>query len=56
MTLSGERTAGGVPVSDRITWTDNHDGTIRQLWEQTADGGMSWQVLFDGHYRPSPGQ
>ena len=56
MTLSGDRMVGNGPVADRITWTENDDGTVRQLWEQTADGGMTWQVLFEGHYRPAAGR
>ena len=23
---------------------------IRQFWETTLDGGMTWTVTFDGHY------
>jgi hypothetical protein len=36
---------------DRITWTPNADGTVRQLWEQSTDGGRSWTIAFDGLYR-----
>ena len=36
MVLSGSRTArDGKPVNDRITWTPNPDGSVRQLWEQS---------------------
>ncbi len=38
------------PREDRITWTPNADGTVRQLWDQSLDAGKSWQVLFDGIY------
>lgn len=34
----------------RITWTPAEDGTVRQLWEQTEDGGETWDVVFDGKY------
>ncbi len=37
--------------TDRISWTPNADGTVRQLWEQTADGGQSWKTAFDGLYK-----
>lgn len=37
------------PVN-RITWTPNDDGTVRQLWETSADGGKTWTVAFDGLY------
>jgi hypothetical protein len=36
---------------DRITWTPNADGTVRQLWETSVDGGTTWSVAFDGLYR-----
>jgi hypothetical protein len=51
MVMSGERTVNGKVSTDRISWTDNPDGTVRQLWELSADGGETWQVLFDGLYR-----
>ncbi len=52
MVLSGETTlAGGKAGTNRITWTPNADGTVRQLWEQSADGGKTWQVAFDGLYK-----
>jgi len=34
---------------DRITWSVQPDGSVRQLWEQTADG-HTWNTAFDGHY------
>lgn len=40
---------GGAPA-DRITWTPNADGSVRQLWEKSADGGATWTTAFDGHY------
>jgi len=54
MVLSGERIAAeGQTVLDRITWTPNEDGTVRQHWEVSSDGGESWQDAFDGVYRPA---
>ena len=44
----------GVRVADRITWTPFADGTVRQLWEHTDDGGKTWQAAFDGLYRRKP--
>ena len=52
MVLSGERTSGGETLRDRITWTPDPDGGVRQLWEVSRDGGRSWSVAFDGRYRP----
>ena len=37
-------------VQQRITWTPAADGTVRQLWESSADEGKTWTVLFDGRY------
>ena len=36
---------------DRITWTPNADGSVRQLWETSEDGGTTWVSAFDGTYR-----
>jgi hypothetical protein len=36
---------------NRITWTPRPDGTVRQLWEVSADKGRTWQVEFDGVYK-----
>jgi hypothetical protein len=35
---------------NRIIWTPLDDGRVRQLWEATADGGMTWTTVFDGYY------
>jgi hypothetical protein len=35
---------------ERITWTTNADGSVRQLWEASTDGGTTWRVKFDGLY------
>ena len=35
---------------DRITWTPNDDGTVRQLWESSDDVGKTWKTEFDGRY------
>jgi len=50
--LSAERPLrDGRSVTNRITWTPNPDGTVRQLWEQSFDAGKTWQTAFDGLYR-----
>lgn len=52
MVLAGESVEpDGKRKQNRITWFDNPDGTVRQLWETSADGGKSWAVEFDGLYR-----
>lgn len=55
MVLSGETPqAGGVHRLERITWTPNADGSVRQHWEQSTDGGKTWTTAFDGLYRRIP--
>ncbi|MEZ5313239.1 MAG: hypothetical protein R2862_06070 [Thermoanaerobaculia bacterium] len=41
---------GGQQI-DRITWTPNADGSVRQHWEVSTDEGGSWTTAFDGTYR-----
>jgi len=50
MVMSGDAPGpDGVIRKQRITWTPNADGSVRQLWE-TADGKGGWTVAFDGRY------
>jgi len=55
MVLSGQQLkpdAGtGLVQQERISWTPNDDGSVRQLWESSKDGGKSWAVVFDRLYR-----
>jgi hypothetical protein len=41
----------GIAGRERITWTANADGSVRQLWESSKDDGATWSVAFDGLYR-----
>jgi len=41
----------GNKVINRITWSSNKDGTVRQHWEQSDDGGITFNTSFDGLYR-----
>ena len=34
----------------RIAWSVNDDGSVRQLWESSSDEGKTWAVQFDGKY------
>jgi hypothetical protein len=50
MVLEGESPGpGGAVTRQRITWTPNADGSVRQLWE-AGDGKGGWTVAFDGRY------
>jgi hypothetical protein len=35
----------------KLTFFDQGPEQVRQLWEQSTDGGKTWTVLFDGTYR-----
>ncbi len=39
----------GSSFVNRITWTPNQDGSVRQLWERIGDNNKS-RIIFDGHY------
>lgn len=45
--------AGGL-TTDRVTWTPLPNGTVRQLWESSTDGGATWTTAFDGTYAREP--
>lgn len=52
MVLAGVTpTAAGGTQLERITWISNADGTVRQHWQQSADGGVTWTTAFEGLYR-----
>ncbi len=54
MKLVGEHVlADGERRPFRMTFTPNEDGTVRQLLEESADGGATWSVWFDGLYAPA---
>ncbi len=42
--------APGSTLTQRITWTPNDDGSVRQHWQTSKDGGKSWETAFDGRY------
>jgi hypothetical protein len=51
MRFSGEtKGADGKVTLERLTFTKLGDGRVRQFWEQSADGGKTWAVAFDGTY------
>lgn len=52
MVLSNKNTpyyVEGTPIN-RITWTPNEDGSVRQHWQTSKDGGKIWSDVFDGLY------
>jgi hypothetical protein len=42
--------AAGKPIRQRIAWSPNADGSVRQLWESSSDAGTTWTTVFDGRY------
>lgn len=50
MVLSSEHGLNQERVMERITWSANPDGSMRQLWEQSVDRGANWKIVFDGRY------
>lgn len=55
--LEGGLVDGNMVMSDgenRITWSKQPDGTVRQHWETTSDEGKSWTTAFDGYYARKP--
>jgi hypothetical protein len=53
MVLAGDAfdaDAPGQTARQRLTWTPQPDGRVRQLWESSTDGGRTWTVVFDGLY------
>ena len=52
MSLEGDTPGpNGSTVRNRIAWTPEPDGRVRQQWSVSSDGGKSWQLSFDGWYR-----
>lgn len=53
MIMENEETSadGRTKTKNRITWFKKDDRTVRQLWEQSTDGGKTWSVAFDGIYK-----
>lgn len=37
---------------DRITWTPEEGGKVRQHWTRSTDDGKTWKTVFDGMYHP----
>jgi hypothetical protein len=47
---TGETPGLNGATQESLTFTPNSDGTVRQLWQQSPDGGNTWRVVFDGQY------
>jgi hypothetical protein len=49
-TPDGPNVRPGATTQNRITWSPLGGGKVRQLWEQSTDGGKTWSVAFEGTY------
>jgi hypothetical protein len=45
--------AGAGPTRSRMTYSRQPGGAVRQLVEQTNDGGATWAAQYDFTYRPA---
>jgi len=51
MVLQGQtRDAAGAVIRERIRWSPEPGGVVRQRWDQSKDG-VTWTTVFDGYYR-----
>jgi hypothetical protein len=48
--VAGKMVLTSADGAQRITWTPNGDGSVRQLWESSKDQGKTWTASFDGKY------
>lgn len=52
LVMEGEGIAqNGKDVEYRLTFWNNEDGTVRQLWQASRAKGRNWVTLFDGLYK-----
>ncbi len=60
MVMSDTNTPGkrNAKAINEISWTPGADGSVRQHWRTSQDGGAQWTTVFDGKYvrapRPQP--
>jgi hypothetical protein len=46
--------AAGERTRQRIAWSPQADGSVRQHWETSDDAGATWRTVFDGRYVRRP--
>lgn len=51
MVLKNAWTANGKTMRSELSWTPGSDGSVRQVWRQSTDDGVTWTTIFDGLYR-----
>jgi hypothetical protein len=56
LTFLGEsRQPDGSRLRHRLSFHANADGSVRQFWETSSDGGVTWATSFDGQYTKHKG-
>lgn len=48
--IGTSKQSDGVQVLHKLTFFNLSPTTLRQLWEQSTDGGTTWRIVFDGMY------
>jgi hypothetical protein len=51
MILDDKLTGNPKQGINQIVWEKLLDGSVRQTWNLSKDGGKTWSVLFDGLYK-----
>ena len=51
MVLKNAWTQNGRSMRSELSWSPGADGSVRQVWRQSSDGGATWTTTFDGIYR-----
>ena len=51
MILSRSDVVQGKPVQQRMVWYDITPDALEWNWERSEDGGMTWDVQWNIHYR-----
>ncbi len=55
MILVGQRPSQkekGVTITHRIAWTPLPDRRVKQVWENSTNGGRTWRLVSEGTYVP----
>jgi hypothetical protein len=55
MILIGQRPSQkekGVTITHRIAWTPLQDHRVKQVWENSTNGGRTWRLVSEGTYVP----
>lgn len=42
----------GVTITHRIAWTPQPDHRVKQVWENSTNGGRTWRLVSEGTYVP----